>query len=103
VEAMPSDDITSATHTQLQNKIGRHAHSFFATLFLSQVVGEGFDPEPVRQALIKVVTAIVKAQTPEGNLLSMVTRSFVVGAAGLVTFLIAGKELGRRPRVAEGA
>ena len=50
-----------------------------------------------------VTAASDLAQTPEGNLLSMVTRSFVVGAAGLVTFLIAGKELGRRPRVAEGA
>ena len=34
VEQMPSDDITSAQSTQLQNKIGRHAHTFFAALFL---------------------------------------------------------------------
>ncbi len=67
VENMPSDDITSATHTQLQNKIGRHAHSFFATLFMSQVMGEGDDPELVRPALKKVVTAIVGAQTAAGN------------------------------------
>ena len=33
VRIMPSDDITSAVRTQLQNKIGRHAHSFFAALW----------------------------------------------------------------------
>ena len=67
VERMPSDDITASTQTQLQNKIGRHAHSFFAILFLSQVVGEGYDPEPVRRALNRIVRVIVAAQTPEGN------------------------------------
>lgn len=67
VENMPSDDITSATHTQLQNKIGRHAHSFFAALFMAQVMGEGDDPELVRPALKKVVQAIVGAQTAQGN------------------------------------
>ena len=50
-ENMPSNDITSATGTQLQNKIGRHAHSFFAALFLSQILGEGSDPEPARNGL----------------------------------------------------
>jgi len=63
IDQMPSDDITSATHTQLQNKIGRHAHSFFAALFLSQVLGEGFDPEPVRRALSKLVHVITHTQT----------------------------------------
>jgi len=63
IDQMPSDDITSATHTQLQNKIGRHAHSFFAALFLSQVLGEGFDPEPVRGALAKLVNVVTRTQT----------------------------------------
>ena len=67
VANMPSDDITSAQGTQLQNKIGRHAHSFFAALFLSQLFGEGTNPEPVKDALKKVVTAIVKAQTADGD------------------------------------
>ena len=35
-ENMPSDDITSQMGTQLQNKIGRHAHSFFAATFGSK-------------------------------------------------------------------
>lgn len=67
VENMPSDDITSATQTQLQNKIGRHAHSFFAALFLSQVLGEGEDPELVRPPLKKLVETIVRMQSADGD------------------------------------
>ena len=67
VDNMPSDDITSATSTQLQNKIGRHAHTFFATLFLSQVMGEGFDPGAIRPKLSKLVATVVKTQTSEGH------------------------------------
>ena len=67
VETMPADDITSAQQTQLQRKIGRHAHSFFAATFLSQVLGEGWDPTPVRQALTRLVKTIVSAQTNEGD------------------------------------
>jgi hypothetical protein len=63
VENMPSDDITSQTGTQLQNKIGRHAHTFFATVFLCEVVGEGYDPEPVQKALRKLVSVMVSTQT----------------------------------------
>jgi hypothetical protein len=51
VENMPSDDITNQVQTQLQNKIGRHAHSFFAATFLAEVVGEGWDVDPPRAAL----------------------------------------------------
>lgn len=67
VENMPSDDITSQVQTQLQNKIGRHAHTFFATTFLSEVVGEGYDPDPVKKALKRLVTAIVQQQTNDGH------------------------------------
>ena len=67
VDNMPSDDITSATSTQLQNKIGRHAHTFFATLFLSQVMGEGFDPTAIRPKLGKLVSTVCKMQTSEGH------------------------------------
>lgn len=66
-KSMPSDDITSATGTQLQRKIGRHAHSFFAALFLSQIVGEAPNPEATNNGLRKVVDAIVKAQTSNGD------------------------------------
>src|SRR6185369_6666392 len=68
VESMPENDITAQDRTQLQNKIGRHAHSFFAALFLSQVLGEeDLDPEPVRRALRRVVSAIIKSQTSDGH------------------------------------
>jgi hypothetical protein len=65
--AMPVDDITSTNGTQLQNKIGRHAHSFFATLFLSQIVGQGDNPAPVYDALKRIVAAIVRSQGPDGD------------------------------------
>lgn len=67
VESMPANDITNATGTQLQNKIGRHAHSFFASLFLSQLLGEGIDTDPVLNALKRVTRAIVRAQKPNGD------------------------------------
>lgn len=66
-EAMPQDDITSATGTQLQNKIGRHAHSFFAGLFLTQLLGEGLNTDPVLNGLRKITQAVVKAQQPNGD------------------------------------
>ena len=66
-KTMPSDDITTETGTQLQRKIGRHAHSFFAALFLSQIVGEAPNPEATNVGLKKVVAAIVKAQTANGD------------------------------------
>jgi hypothetical protein len=66
-ENMPTDDITSQIGTQLQNKIGRHAHSFFAATFLAEVIGEGWDTEPVREGLKRVIAAIVGSQTPQGH------------------------------------
>lgn len=66
-QTMPSDDITNETGTQLQRKIGRHAHSFFAALFLSQIVGEAPNPEATNEGLRRVVAAIVKAQTADGD------------------------------------
>ena len=67
VDAMGGNDITSANNTQLQRKIGRHAHSFFATLFLSQILGEGTEPHAVNEALKKIVDVVVKAQTKDGD------------------------------------
>jgi len=69
VKLMPPDanDITQAVRTQLQNKIGRHAHSFFAILFLSQVMGEGWEPERIRLATNRLVKAVTSAQTAEGH------------------------------------
>src|SRR5258708_39581424 len=66
-ENMPSDDITSQMGTQLQNKIGRHAHSFLAATFLAEVIGEGWDTEPVRAALQPVLTAIGGSHTGQGQ------------------------------------
>lgn len=67
VDVMPEDDITSAQQTQLQRKIGRHAHSFFALLFLSQVLGEGWNPKPVLTAVTKLAGTITKSQKSTGD------------------------------------
>lgn len=67
VDVMPTDDITSAQQTQLQRKIGRHAHSFFTLLFLSQVLGEGWNPEPVLAALTKLANTITSSQKSTGE------------------------------------
>ncbi len=64
---MPANDITSRTGTQLQNKIGRHAHSFFAALFLSQIMGQGTNPNLVKSSLKRVIAAIVRAQGRNGD------------------------------------
>ena len=66
-ENMPANDITAKTGTQLQNKIGRHAHSFFAGLFFSQIMGQGEYTDPVHNALKRVVSAVVKAQQTNGS------------------------------------
>lgn len=64
---MPGDDITASLQTQLQNKIGRHAHSFLAALLLSQVIGESPDAGSVRRALRRILDVVVAAQAPEGH------------------------------------
>jgi len=100
VENMPNDDITSEQGTQLQNKIGRHAHSFFAALFLAEVLGEGYDPEPVRAALRKVVTAIVGTQTQDGhwgNQSWAPTLGTVMGWVALRASHYAGIKVGNSP------
>jgi hypothetical protein len=100
VENMPSDDITSEMGTQLQSKIGRHAHSFFAALFLAEVLGEGYDPEPVRRALRKVVAAITSTQTPEGhwgNQSWAPTLGTVMGWVALRSSHYAGIKVGNSP------
>jgi hypothetical protein len=67
VDHMPGDDITSSTNTQLQAKIGRHAHTFFATLFLSQALGEEFNVGGTRPKLRKLVQTVCKTQNKEGH------------------------------------
>jgi hypothetical protein len=67
VEQMPSTNVTSQTGTQIQNKIGAQAHSFFAALYLSQTLGEQVDPQPAKTALRKVTDVIVKTQRPDGD------------------------------------
>lgn len=99
-ENMPSDDITSATGTQLQNKIGRHAHSFFASLFLSQLLGEGNNPEPIRRGLRRVVEAVVSSQTTAGdwgNQSWAPTLGTVMGWVALRAADFAGMKVGAAP------
>ncbi|QEG21361.1 prenyltransferase/squalene oxidase repeat-containing protein [Mariniblastus fucicola] len=67
VEAMPNGNITSKSGTQLQNKIGSQAHTFFALLFLSQVCGEIGIHKKTREAVAKLVETVVKAQSPRGD------------------------------------
>jgi hypothetical protein len=59
VENMPSDDITSQTGTQLQNKIGRHAHTFFATVFLCERSG----PFELRSIINQIQAGAVTGET----------------------------------------
>ncbi|MCG8587395.1 MAG: terpene cyclase/mutase family protein [Pirellulales bacterium] len=67
VDRMPANDITEQTNTQLQRKIGRHAHSFFAAAFLSQVLGEDWESRRVRRALQKLTRVISAAQQEDGT------------------------------------
>ena len=100
VEVMPNDDITQESGTQLQNKIGRHAHSFFAGVFLSEVLGEGYEIEPVRRALRRVVRAIVDMQTPDGhwgNQSWAPTLGTVMGWVALRAAHYAGMKVGKSP------
>ncbi|WP_254510301.1 hypothetical protein [Anatilimnocola floriformis] len=101
-EVMPNDDITSQNGTQLQNKIGRHAHSFFAALFLAEVIGEGWDTEPVRDGLKKIITAIIGTQTPEGhwgNQSWAPTLGTVMGWVALRASHYAGMKVGSSPEL----
>ena len=67
VDVMGPEDIASTDQTQIQRKIGRHAHSFFAALFLSQVLGESWNPEPILAALVKLTGAITRSQSASGD------------------------------------
>jgi len=67
VEVMPKQNITSKTGTQLQNKIGAQAHTFFALLFLSQVSGESHNTQATLAAVKKLVTSVVDAQKGDGS------------------------------------
>jgi len=100
VSRMPADDITSDTSTQIQNKIGRHAHSFFAALFMSQVMGQGKSVERVQPSLKKLVDAVVRGQTAEGNWRGQSwapTLGTVMGWSSLRTADLAGIKTGGAP------
>jgi len=102
VENMPGDDITSAQHTQLQNKIGRHAHSFFAALFLSQVMGQGPDPGQIGEALQKLVGVIVEQQDTHGSWGSEAwapVLGTVMGWIALRSAHLAGMKVGASPEL----
>lgn len=67
VRAMPQTNITSQSGTQLQRKIGNQAHTFFALLFLTQIVGEAHVRRETVRAVRKVMNAVVKSQRPDGS------------------------------------
>ena len=67
VDAMPNGNITGKKGTQLQNKIGLQAHTFFALLFLSQVCGEVGIHKKTGQAVGKLVKTVVGAQSKRGD------------------------------------
>lgn len=67
VDAMPDGNITGKKGTQLQNKIGSQAHTFFALLFLSQICGEVGIHKKTRQAVGKLVETVVGAQSKRGD------------------------------------
>ncbi len=67
VERMPNGNITSQSGTQLQNKIGSQAHTFFALLFLSQICGEIGIHRKTRETVGKLVSTVVKSQSPRGD------------------------------------
>ncbi|MFM9115764.1 MAG: hypothetical protein ACKOU6_06335 [Planctomycetota bacterium] len=100
IAAMPADDITAAQQTQLQTKIGRHVHSFLATIFLSQAVGEGNQVGPTLAALRRVVEVVVSSQSRDGH---WGTNSWapllgtVLGWVALRAAHFAGVEVGASP------
>ena len=69
VATMPQNDITPETGTQIQRKIGRHAHTFFACLYLSQIYGqtEPHQATITGKALAKLVKVIERAQLNDGS------------------------------------
>jgi hypothetical protein len=100
VENMPPHNITGETGTQLQNKIGQQAHSFFAALYLSQSLGQQSNPAPVKSALIKVTDVIVSAQRPDGdwgNESWAPTLGTVMGWVGLRAAASVGMAVGTAP------
>ena len=56
--------LAKRNNTQLQRKIGHEAHSFFAALFLSQIIGSDNDMQDaaVRKALQRAVQEVTAAQ-----------------------------------------
>ncbi len=99
-DSMPQNDITNVTGTQIQNKIGQHAHSFFAALFLSQLVGEESNTDSTLLALKKVISAIVRSQLPTGDWGSTSwapTLGTVMGWVSLRAAGLAGLSVGTAP------
>lgn len=64
---MRGNNITNIRNTQLQNKIGSQAHTFFALLYLSQVIGEVYLNDDTLAAAKKLTKGVVSAQTPDGH------------------------------------
>ncbi|MCH8042428.1 MAG: hypothetical protein IID44_01800 [Planctomycetes bacterium] len=60
-------DVSGKTRTQLQSEFGYYAPSFFAALFLSQVVGETANDHEARRSLVKLIDTISRAQQSDGS------------------------------------
>ena len=67
VRVMPKGNITAQTGTQLQNKIGSQAHTFFSLLFLSQIAGEAHISDETLNAVSKLTRCVVGAQKSDGS------------------------------------
>ena len=59
--------IPTDRNTYIRGDLGVYADYFFAALFLTQVIGEGTDPEPIRRSLARLVDEINKGQSPQGH------------------------------------
>ncbi len=67
VEVMPQNNISPKKNTQLQSKIGRQAHSFFALLFLTQIAGQSHLRDQTLNSARKLTQAVTSAQLANGG------------------------------------
>jgi hypothetical protein len=66
-------DIAGGNVTLIQSKLGTNVHTFFATVFLSQILGmqgswiDAEKPEEIRAALVRMTESIAKTQEADGS------------------------------------
>lgn len=59
--------IPTDRNTYIRGDLGVYADYFFVSLFLTQVIGEGTEPEPIRRCLALLIDDINKGQSPQGH------------------------------------